>query len=157
MLIFISIISEYGIPEWSWQKWKWFQHSFSLCFLSQSQFVLAALIVSQLQHFIVIYRHWKKTTGLPMRETLNICTNIRIPHLQAYLVGLTYNILFAYSSMNMEKGKKTCEKRSIFFQSFPNEQAKSTLTSISSQFYMFTLFKILSSKYAIFLNLKLIP
>lgn len=59
-----------------------------------------------------------------MRETLNICTNIRIPHLQAYLVGLTYNILFAYSFMNMEIGKKACEKkRSIFFQSFPNEQA----------------------------------
>ena len=92
-----------------------------------------------------------------MRETLIICTNIRIPHLQAYLVGLTYNILLVYSSINMEIGKKACEMMSIFFQSFPNEQAKTTLTSISSQFYMFTLFKILSSKYAIFLNLKLIP
>lgn len=92
-----------------------------------------------------------------MRETLNICTNIRIPHLQAYLVGLTYNILFANSSMNTEVGKKACEKMSIFFQSFPTEQAELTLTSISSQFYMFTVFKILPSKYAIFLNLKLIP
>lgn len=126
-------------------------------FLSQSQLILAALIVSQLQHFVVIYSHWKKTTGLPMRESLTICTNIRIPHLQAYLVGLTYNILLAYSSINMEIGKKACEEMSIFFQSFPDKQARSTLTSISSQFYMFTLFKILSSKYAIFLNLKLIP
>lgn len=86
-------------------------------FLSQSQFILAALIVSQLRHFVVIYSHWKKTTGLPMRETLNICTNIRIPHLQAYLVGLTYNILFAYSFMNTEIGKKACEKRGAYSSS----------------------------------------